>query len=144
MKTLVSQIKQCIEEKLGRGYKRFIIFPYGDVGIQVKQILNMVYGIREELIIDNHICRFNPSVKPVAYLSQHDCQACCVILASINEAIYKDLKAQINTFFREEAIAELSCMTGDKKNKCFSTKIGKYSYGPLCEDHPLIESIGAF
>ena len=41
--TLVCQIRRCIEEKI-QGGKKFIIFPFGDVGMQVKHVLNEVYG----------------------------------------------------------------------------------------------------
>lgn len=36
--TLVCQIRRCIEEKIQGGGKTPIIFPFGDVGMQVKHV----------------------------------------------------------------------------------------------------------
>lgn len=138
MKTLIGQIKDFIEEKIEAGYKKFIIFPYGDVGIQVKHILNDVYGIKEEYILDNHICRYNPQVKPLSLLGETGCEGCCLLLSSTNPDIYIDLKREAQKYFPDHAIAELVCMMDGV------TYIGRYSYGPICRNHALIESIGAF
>lgn len=70
METLVNQIKKCIEEKLDQGYRDFIIFPFGDVGMQVKHILNEAYGIQEAYVLDNHLCNYNLKIKDVSFLDK--------------------------------------------------------------------------
>lgn len=146
METLIHQIKACIEEKIEEGYREFIIFPFGDVGIQVKYILNNVYGIQETYILDNHLCKFNSQIREVAFLDEIDCKDYCLILASTNRDIYTELKMTIKRYFREEGIAELSSMVNfkEKPKRKHITKIGKYSYGPICRNHAFIESIGSF
>ena len=50
-------------------------------------------------------------------------------------------------FFPENRVLELDSMIDNMVNNPFSffkTKIGRYSYGPICRNHELIESIGAF
>lgn len=134
--TLVCQIRRCIEEKI-QGGKKFIIFPFGDVGMQVKHVLNEVYGIQEGYILDNNLCRYNPQIHELSFLSTIDCKDFFLILACTNADIYMNLKLEVEKYFNDEDIVELSSMSN-------ITRIGKHSYGPLCCNHMLIESIGAF
>ncbi len=143
MATLTAQIKQCIEEKLAEGKHNFIIFPFGDVGMQVKRILNEGYGIQELCIIDNNLYRFNPQIKRLSFLEHIDCASHCLILACTNQDIYEILKTSVRKYFPKENIAELPSMTSPFEI-WWKTKIGKHSYGPICRNHLLIESIGAF
>ena len=145
MVTLIGQIKDCIEQKLDADFRKFIIFPFGDVGMQVKEVLRNAYGIEAEYVLDNNLCKYNSDIKALGFLDNISCDKFCVILASTNTDIYGELKKELQKYFADENIAELSSMVkfeNDKKK--WNTKIGKYSYGPLCTNHPLIESIGAF
>ena len=143
MKTITNQIKECIEKKLDAGYKEFIIYPFGDVGIQVKQILNNVYGIQESYILDNHLYKYNPQIKNLVFCTKLDCHKYCIILSCTNMEIYQYLKLDISKYFEEKNLAELEfCKI--PRGGVLNTKIGKYSYGSLCKNSPYIESIGAF
>ena len=42
---LTREIKKCIESQLDKGNKKFIIFPFGEAGIQVKNVLKDIYDI---------------------------------------------------------------------------------------------------
>lgn len=152
--TLISQIRQCIEEKLRSGSaKKFIIFPFGDIGMQVKNILNNAYSIKEAYILDNNLCKFNVNIRELSFLDNIDCRKFYLILACTNPDIYPDLKAGVKKYFQEEDIAEfysipikrekISTITEQERIN-FATKIGKHSFGPICKNHVLIESIGAF
>ncbi len=96
--TFVNQVKQCIEEKLrggGQNEIRFIIYPFGDIGMRIKYILNHAYGIQEDYIIDNHLCMFNPAMKDVSFLDSIHCDDYYLILASVNSDVYDDLKRSV-------------------------------------------------
>lgn len=94
---------------------------------------------------------------------QINCEKYCLILATIGINIYDDLKSSVKRYFKAENIAELDSMlylekekkTKEEKNKeeknikeqkkkQFVTRIGRYSIGSLCKNHPYIKSIGAF
>lgn len=141
MSKLTHQIRECIESRCEEN-KRFIIFPFGDVGVEAKHVLNEVYGLTEEYILDNHLCRYNPSIKPLSFLDNLDCKNFCLLLACTNVEIYDELKRDVLQYFSAENIVELSSMRAPKEEHV--TKIGKYSYGPICCNHRYIESIGAF
>lgn len=42
--------------------KKIAIYPFGDMGIETKRILNWKYGIQEALIVDNHLEDINPHI----------------------------------------------------------------------------------
>lgn len=144
MKSIVVQIRECIEQKLDIGFRKFIIFPYGEVGAQVKHILRDMYGIEAEYVLDNRLCRYNPAIKPLEFLDTISRDGLCALLATINYGIYGECKNALQKYFADEAIAELFFMVNSDKIGIWHTKIGKYSYGPLCRNHPYVESIGAF
>lgn len=148
--TLINDIKRMIEECLDAGKRKFIIYPFGDIGIQVKHVLNDGYGIKEEFILDNHMCEYNKKIKPFSHCKRIDCKEYVVMLSSVNQDIYQDLKKNLERYFPPVNIRELSCMAAQSDLACQKrdipkniTKVGKYSYGPLCS-HFMVESVGAF
>ena len=142
VRTIYTEIKEFIEEKLDEGYRKFIIFPYGDVGIKVKNILNSAYGIQEAFILDNHLCQYNQAIKPLDVMEEIDHEDYAVLFSSTNKDIYQELKANLLTYFRINQIAELPTMRTGAYS--FHTEIGRYSYGSICCNHEMIESIGSF
>ena len=136
-------IKKVIEEQILEGNKEFIIFPYGEQGYLTKKILNESYVIQEKYIIDNHLSKFNPEIKDVAFLSMIDCRKYKVLITSDNKDIYEEIREIIKQYMPEENIIDLFSKERIEKRGPKKTEVGKYSYGPLC-DHWLVESVGAF
>ena len=146
MDIITAAIRKVIEEKLDNGYRRFIIFPYGDVGMKIKEFLNSLYAIEEELIIDNHLCKYNPSIKNIDALKELDTKNIVAILSTTNVKIYHELRNCLLNYFDDAHIADVYRKV---QNTLFDvgskeeTKCGKYSYGPLT-NHYLVEEVGAF
>lgn len=139
---LIPEIKECIENSLSKGFNRFIIFPFGEIGMQVNAILEDAYNIKATYILDNNLCKFNPNIKPLSFLSEIKDPDCCLIFACKNPTIYTKLKQEVLQYIEDHRLFEIASLksTTTKKNL---TKTGKYSYGPLC-NHWLVESVGAF
>lgn len=141
----VKELRTAVEEMMGKGYRKFIIFPFGDVGMYAKHILNEMYGVVQPVLIDNKLCRYNDRIRPIRYLKEMDITEYALILASTNMDIYRELLREAKEYCRSEQIAEMNSMKEYSNNQFFfETKIGKYSYGPICCNHELIEEIGAF
>lgn len=151
-----ADVRAIIEDQLDQGQTNFIIFPFGDVGAEIKAILNHTYGIQEKFIIDNHLCKYNKNIQPIDILEHIECSRYCVILASTRISIYGKLKALLEKYFDASQILELKCNKAGQI-ECFQgvdintgekveTRVGKYSYGPLIPQgySELIESIGNF
>lgn len=68
MDAVNASIRKSIENRLSTGQRSFIIFPFGDIGMRVKNILNVAYGIAEEAIVDNRLCRYNKKIYSSKYL----------------------------------------------------------------------------
>lgn len=62
MDVINASIRKSIENRLSIGKRNFIIFPYGDIGMRVKNILNMAYGVEEKAIVDNNLCKYNKKI----------------------------------------------------------------------------------
>ena len=143
MDALFSSMRTGIEKKIDEGYKRFIIFPYGSVGIKAKNILNTAYGILEEAVIDNHLCKYNPKIKELDYLENIDRNHLAVILATTNGKIHGQLKIRVAQYFAEQQIIDVYTRYNSIINARYRPKCGKYSYGSLlCDDY--VEEICAF
>lgn len=138
-------IRKVIEEKLDNGYRRFLIFPYGEVGMKMKVFLNSLYGIEEELIIDNHLCKYNSNIKSIDALKEIDTENIVAILATTSASIYWELRNCLSNYFDDTHIADVYRKVQNSIFENFSrgTKCGKYSYGPLTS-HYLVEEVGAF
>lgn len=146
MKTIVQQIKETIEQSL-EIEGDYIIYPFGDVGIQIKNILKDAYDIVPAYIIDEHLCLFNKKIYNVNFLSTIDCSKYKIVLASTNKDIYEELWLVLKRYFSEDRIFEIECMKNihTKEIKApYHTIIEKYSYGSICKDHEYIAKIGAF
>lgn len=141
MSTL-KEIRRCIEGCLDKGCRNFIIYPYGQIGMEVKRILNDCYGITEFLIVDENLCAYNAKIHSPSIFREIDCSKYIVLLSTSNEALYTALRENLAGFFAPEQIAG-----GFVRERLYvpdgKTKVGKYSYGPLC-DNELVESVGAF
>ena len=149
-KTLITQITDCIEHIFNVGgvplSQKIIIFPCGDVGIQVSSIMRSIYSVEPAYMIDNHKCKYTSSIHEISYLDQINTEEYVLFLASTNPDIYDELKKSAVKYFSDEKIIELECMqsVGSSNYPKWKTEIGRYSYGPICINHPWIKSIGSF
>lgn len=142
---LFRQIKSMIEST--GGVKSCIIYPFGYIGMQVKEVLNTIYGVQESFLVDDNLSIYNRNIYNTKLFEKIDCKEFIVFLSSTNISIFDILKKNVERYFPQKNIYCLESMTDrGKKEETFecSTSIGKYSYGPICRNHLFIESIGAF
>lgn len=83
------------------------VFPYGEIGRQCVSIMRDVYAIDPHLILDNHICDFNPKVKALDYLNEINTVGLVCIFATTNMHEYESLKEKLDCYF--EIVIELKC-----------------------------------
>lgn len=155
MKSLVSELVECIESTFcidGQDYSnRIIVYPCGEVGISVVNIMKNIYNLTPAFIIDNNKCRYNSAIKPVSFLGSIDTSEYVLLFTASKPELYAELKPYVNSFFDSKKIIEPESSTltyeslyDSNNQKRFKTEIGKYSYGPICRDHQFIEKIGSF
>ncbi len=112
--------------------KEFIIYPFGKIGRAVKKILNEEWGIKEKYIIDSK--ETGENIYPICFLKNKELSQCYIIIACDNHEIYKEIVENILEYVHRWQIIELFPRV----------RIGRYSYGPLCNQWQCLESIGAF
>lgn len=150
------RIRKSIEEAIvnigegGRYSPNFVIYPFGEMGIQVKQILNECFGIKECCIIDNGLCKINKDIKSIEYLSEIDVTDLTILFTAVNPEIVDVLKHNILDYCDEKQIVDIFSIEEVIPEKVDTvleevqfTECGKYSYGPLC-NHRFVEKVGAF
>lgn len=145
MSNITHEIKDCIKSKLDEGFRKFIIFPYGEIGVQIKYILNTAFDIQESYLLDSRLGKYNPKIKPLEFVETLDCEKYCLIFATTSRD-NASLLPNVRQYFPEKNIAVLHTMQGKLKTCFEKVPVGKYSYGPLCdyENQRCIQSIGAF
>lgn len=159
-----------IEEVLelqGKEHANIIIFPYGEIGMLVKNVLKDFFDMEPKYCIDNSLCKYNEKIKSISLLKDINTTEYKLFLATTNLDVYEELKESALHYMKEENIIELSSTLRQKqiillKQQCGElrkrkneiakkreilrkpvTLVGKYSYGPLT-NHAFVEKVGAF
>ncbi|MCI8597095.1 MAG: CatB-related O-acetyltransferase [Lachnospiraceae bacterium] len=133
------EIRKAIQEALYEGKPRFIIYPYGEMGMITKQILYECFGIKECLVMDNKLSDFNLEIKKLEYCKCLDTTKYKVLFTCANSEIYDEVYRDLIAFFPADQVTQIF----KRKEEIQYTECGKYSYGPLC-NHNLVEVVGAF
>lgn len=105
-------------------------------------ILKNIYSAEPAFLIDNHKCKYSDNIYDISYLSEINTDDYVLFLTSVNLDIYSELKNTASEYFPSDRIIELESMRFRFPE--WKTEIGRYSYGPICRNHQLIKSIGAF
>lgn len=133
-------IREKIKDGIDRGITSFAIFPYGENGILVAQVLRECFGIEDAVKVDNELCRYNKKICDITQLERIVKETGCYVLltscaGSIREALAEHVAA--------DRVIEL-LGSPDKQTQYKHTKIGRYCYGPLAVDNFKVESVGSF
>lgn len=136
-KPLEVQLDEVIQYCVNAPGKDIILYPYGQIGKRVEQILLERFAMKPVYIVDDKLCKTEDGILSTEQLAELDASKYKCLLASINVNIYRELKENAIRF-REKGgrIFEIGCMR-------HYTICGKYSYGPLTK-HRWVEKVGAF
>lgn len=111
---------------------KIIIYPFGEVGHIVRNLLREQYGVEDIICVDSH--SKEPNVMTTDFLGQIEPKEYRIIISSCNPEIYYEIRNFVYEIFPEQKVIDLY----ENEN------IGKCSYGPLAKPHFLVESVGAF
>ena len=56
---MISYLDKKIEKLIVEGFEKFYIYPFGSIGMKVKEVLEERYGILNCVGVDNILCTFN-------------------------------------------------------------------------------------
>lgn len=141
-------ICEKIENELSKGYRKFIIYPFGANGMIVKDILVNRYGLNEIIIVDNKLCRFRKDILSINDISNQNFDKTSILITVENIEIYDEIMNEFLTKIKNIPYVQLFPQNENKECQIRNKKtiIGKYSGGEGITDgnHPFIKSIGAF
>lgn len=107
-KSMIDYLIKKIENLIVEGYKKFYIFPFGNIGMVVKDILEKRYGMIDCVEIDNSLCLFNEKILSCKELEGKlwdDTEA--LILASNNSLIYRSIRTEIKKYVPLSCIKDM-------------------------------------
>ena len=106
-------VKTKISEQLELGHNKFVIYPFGDIGVLTKYILNNVFNINEEYIIDNSQANNQNIFSLQDAKWERDIY---ILICSENSKYYHQIRESILQFVPAENVIDL-----------FEDKIGRAS-----------------
>lgn len=95
----IKHIKKCIENIIVPSYQgggmKFIIYPFGENGFQIKQVLKEYFNINPYMIIDNKWSKYNTNIATIDELRKSDVDDAYVLLGVeddlLNKSMYEEL-----------------------------------------------------
>lgn len=100
------KIKLVIQREIERGRKKFILYPFGEMGQLTKKILNEHFKIKESCIIDNKSHSGN-DIYPLEYLGSHCQEDEYVLVTSYRNEIYTELRQNLKKYVSESKIIDI-------------------------------------
>ena len=99
--------RRMIEQQIIKGKTKFILFPYGERAILIKEILNEQFGIKEECIIDNNLAKYNPLFFTLEHLKDYDLDEYTVLLTSDNPERYSEIRYELMKYARVDQFVDV-------------------------------------
>jgi len=149
-KTPHEQIDTILRYLLDCGERSFIIYPFGEMGMLTKKILNEKYGVMERALIDNTACKYNNAIFGKEYLQKaNDLDHSVILIVSMEHAdsIYEDIKdidAKVISIFDKRRSERWSRFLV-RESERGDTPVGRgTTSGAGILASPLLESCGAY
>lgn len=98
---------KMIRNLILKGKRKFVLFPFGEQGMLIKQILNVKYNIKEEFIVDNSLSKINAEIKGIEYLKNIECEKFTFLITSDNEDFYSEIRYQLMQYVSIENIVDI-------------------------------------
>lgn len=85
--------------------KKIAIYPFGEMGMKVKTILNWRYGIKEEIIVDNQLANVNPQIHSLNKVN--NCDDYIWILTCENPKFHLEVLKSLELLVPENQIIDI-------------------------------------
>lgn len=102
-KLIRDTIKQCIDS----GISKFVIYPFGENGMAVKNCMEQCFGIFPVMVVDNVYSQYNVNIFNIDGLRQNYDKDICIILTAQDRTLNQELKERLLSFTTEDRIVNL-------------------------------------
>lgn len=100
-------IKSVLKKYIDKGVDKFIIYPYGENGVNTKNILKEFFGLEPCLIVDNEYSKYNSKIINKEMLKKVYLQEMCLILTIENRDLNAKLLGELLEIIPAENIINL-------------------------------------
>ena len=105
---MINYLCKRLESLIVKGYKKFYIYPFGTIGMQVKDILEKKYAVEECIGVDNYLCTFNKNIISCDKLEKKIwAESEVAVIASNDGLIYNDIRLKIRIYVPSANIRDL-------------------------------------
>lgn len=91
---------KIVGDLLKEGKCKFILYPFGEDGMKVKSILNVLLGVQEYLIADNTLADRYPNVRRIDSLTKEELKDAIVLVTCNTGIVYNDMSEPIDVYQR--------------------------------------------
>ena len=108
---------KVVGDLLKEGKNKFILYPFGDKGMKVKSIMNVLMGVQEYLIVDNVLAAKYPNIRRIDSLTEEELKDAIILVTSdayiVNddmydpEDIYQQVRDVLYSFVPKEQCVDL-------------------------------------
>jgi hypothetical protein len=103
-----------IQKNLDNGIRKFAIYPYGDNGVRIANMLRDFYNIEPIYIVDNSLCKYNFKIINFEKFKELFEDDLCVILSIEQQSINLEMENALKEFAPNINI--INVITSDEKN----------------------------
>lgn len=100
-------MQKIIEGAIKNGKKEFVIYPFGCRGKLAKEILNIQFGIKEKMILDNYVEVKDLQIVKMVDVNMDELQGYTILLCSDNEAVYCEIRQQLYRCVPKEQVIDM-------------------------------------
>ncbi len=109
-------IRKKIKEAIDKGASKFVIFPFGENGVAVRNCLRDCFGIEAELIVDNEYSKYNEKIVDIKALKKFYSQDIYVLLTVEDKKLNKKLEEEILEFIPNNRIVNFLDIVHERYN----------------------------
>lgn len=102
-----NKIKNCIDTLKEKGINQFAIYPYGEQGRMIKEILENNFDIEDIKIYDNLLCKENSSIYPIAKVENDNNPKSVILITSENPTYYKEVREELYRYTEQTKCIDL-------------------------------------
>ena len=127
---VLNEVKRILTDYISRGVSNFILYPFGNNGIWVKNILIDCFNVNPVYIVDNKYCQFNPNIISFNELITKDIDQCMIILTIEDEDLNFMMEEMCLEYFDRNQIINLK----QRLSKGTQILTWRYLEKDYCED----------
>nr|WP_050008085.1 acyltransferase [Butyrivibrio sp. WCE2006] len=116
-------IRKKLKRLVDCGYTKFVIIPYGTVGLLVEDVLHRVFGIDPVYIVDNEVCKYNAKVISIEQFQRCDTDAAILVTTEKYE-VEKEIKTALCTFIKGDRVFSLMDLLTESNSQDHNSILG--------------------